>query len=820
MSCKSIRVLIAAAFAGVVLSASHGLCAIMLPNGEPDPAHNGNAMQAWLRADSGVTATGGAVSEWLDRSNHGNNATQSTPADQPDHVRGSFGVRNAVDFLGDDGPHLQFSTGFDGAFSGSFTMFILLAPLDGVPSGDRIPFGLVSADGQDRMVLGIDPSGGTSFNHLYKVNGVSANCNVSPMPFADGAQSKFTLITYVNTAGGTHYAYVDGSPTPAATVSGAGVNNADFASGASTAFIGSANDGSGGLFGGANGTYDGEIAEFILYAGALSTDDREAVENYILSYAPPPVLNVDGEPDPDFNGEAMQVWLRADSGVSSTGGAVSEWLDRSNHGNDAAQVTPADQPDHVRGSFGGRNAVDFLGDDGPHLQFSTGFDGAFNGSFTMFILLAPLDGVPSGDRIPFGLVSADGQDRMVLGIDPSGGTSFNHLYKVNGVSANCNVSPMPFADGAQSKFTLITYVNTAGGTHYAYVDGSPTPAATVSGAGVNNADFASGASTAFIGSANNGSGGLFGGANGTYDGEIAEFLVYDYALSAADREAVEDYILSYAPPPILNTDGEPDPDFDGSAMQVWLRANSGVTTEFGAVSEWLDRSNHGNDATQGTAADRPVHASTALLHSAGRWRVVNFAVGGDHLELPTGFDSAFDGDFTMFTLLAPNDGVPSGDRTLFGLVSQDGQDRMVLGLDPSGGTSFNHLYKVDGSSANCNIAPLPFPNGPQSQFTLISYVNTAGGTHYAYVDGSPAAAASVGGGGVNNANFASGSATAFIGSANDGSGNPWPGASTSYDGGIVEFLIYDYALSTADREAVEHYLLYGPPRKGTVVLIR
>ena len=525
------------------------------------------------------------------------------------------------------------------------------------------------------------------------------------------------------------------------------------------------------------------------------------------------VLLPNGQPDPGYNGNAMQVWLRGDSGVTTKEGAVSDWQDRSNHGNDATQSTPSDQPVHVRGAFGGRQAVDFTPGDVEHLQFSTGFDSAFDGSFTMFVLLAPLDGHPSGDRVVCGLVSQDGNDRMILSIGKIDDGNVAALYKVDGASANA-FFPYPWPDGAQSKFTLISYVNNAGGAHYVYVDGNPVPVASVSGSGVNNANFASGSSTAFIGSANDGSGGHF---VNTYDGLIPEFIIYEGALSTADREAVEDYLLSYPPPILLN--GEPDPAFDGNAMQVWLRANSGVTTAGGAVSLWEDRSSHGNDAVQGTPGDRPVQTSTSLPNSEGRGRVVNFIGGGVHLKFPTGFDAVFDGDFTMFALFAPDDGVPAVDRAVFGLISEDGEDRMVLGLDPNGG-SLNHLFKINTDSANCNIAPLPFPDGPPSQFTLVSYVNTSGGMHYAYTNGGPVAAASVNGSGLNNANFDSGTAVAYLGSALDGTtGNHFPSAINTFDGGIVEFILYDIALSTAEREAVEDYLLNGPPPRGTIVIL-
>ena len=107
----------------------------------------------------------------------------------------------------------------------------------------------------------------------------------------------------------------------------------------------------------------------------------------------------------------MQVWLRADSGVICVEGAVSQWQDRSTHGNDATQARPADRPMHVKGSFGGRPVLRFHGG-GERLEFATGFDRVFDGDFTIFSLIAPADGYPGRDNVWFGLNA--GSSRVVL----------------------------------------------------------------------------------------------------------------------------------------------------------------------------------------------------------------------------------------------------------------------------------------------------------------------------------------------------------------------------------------------------------------------
>jgi len=271
----------------LVLSASTVWGGILGSNGEPDPAFNNNALQVWLRADSGVTAdANGRVSDWQDRSNNDNDATQPNGDIQPHHSTDSFGDRQVVNFVGPEAERIYFGTDFASTFQGSFTAFYLVAPEDGHPNGDRIIFGTVA--GSHRMVFGIDNA--TSMNHLYKADGASANTNIAPMPFNNGAQSDFTLISYVNRAGGTHEAFVNGNSTAAATKDGSGVDNSSFSlSGGNTnAWLGSSNNGSGSNWPNSGTRYRGGVGEFMIYEGALSAADRQAVESYLLNYTPIP----------------------------------------------------------------------------------------------------------------------------------------------------------------------------------------------------------------------------------------------------------------------------------------------------------------------------------------------------------------------------------------------------------------------------------------------------------------------------------------------------------------------------------------------------
>ena len=138
--------LTASALASLLLFAAQASGEVLLSSREPDPGYNDGAMQVWLRADSGVTASNGAVSRWKDKSRHGNDATQANPAYRPTLVKRSFGEREAIAFSG-GGKHLAFATGFDHVFDGSFTVISLLAPDDGYPNRDSVWFGLAGGPG-------------------------------------------------------------------------------------------------------------------------------------------------------------------------------------------------------------------------------------------------------------------------------------------------------------------------------------------------------------------------------------------------------------------------------------------------------------------------------------------------------------------------------------------------------------------------------------------------------------------------------------------------------------------------------------------------
>ena len=274
------RVLIAGVLASLLLSGPRASCDVLLPTGEPDPAHDGNAMQVWLRADSGVVTDDGRVVAWHDRSDHHHDAAQPTAADRPVLVDESFGGRPVVQFAG-GGQHLRFATGFDAAFDGSFTIFSLVAPARASLNRDNLWFGLIGSTEASRVVLN-NAGKDTGLAALYKAGGNSDNIDVVPDPFGDGPPGALTLVTWVVDAGRVHQIFINGNPTAAATING-DADNSGFSSGGVNAWLGAAQNMDGTIFPSTRCSFAGSIAEFIIYDGALNTRDRKAVETYFLA---------------------------------------------------------------------------------------------------------------------------------------------------------------------------------------------------------------------------------------------------------------------------------------------------------------------------------------------------------------------------------------------------------------------------------------------------------------------------------------------------------------------------------------------------------
>lgn len=220
-------------------------------------------------------------------------------------------------------------------------------------------------------------------------------------------------------------------------------------------------------------------------------------------------------------GTGLTLWLRADEGITSSGGLVSNWADQSGNSNDLAQGAASEQPTLVSNAINYNEAIDFESD---NIEGTGGFyteeyflvikpDNAINNSTTNGYVLgfeaSQSGGFFIGDE---NFVGNDlfGQTMNTAGYDISATTPTtisNDNVIVFNVRNNLDTSPT-----AQEMFANGTaYTESSAGTH---------------------ADFTNNA----IRIGNNFS------EDRPYSGLVAEVLSYDTRLSTAIRRDVESYL--------------------------------------------------------------------------------------------------------------------------------------------------------------------------------------------------------------------------------------------------------------------------------------
>jgi hypothetical protein len=221
--------------------------------------------------------------------------------------------------------------------------------------------------------------------------------------------------------------------------------------------------------------------------------------------------------------QGLELWLRADSGVRQSGQAVTAWTDQSGKGHDASQATSANSPLLVANVVQGKPVVRFNGSN----QFLR-FNLPVNGLSQMTIVLVSSSAADKDG-------SWNGTDSSPITWDETGdwGTvDLNPLrryvkFRFGTGQAN-NLPVYTRASPLKGEFSLSTAIKN-GSAESLFVDGKS--AFTQSGrlAKIYRASAAAN---------------LGRGYTGYFAGDIAEVLVYTRALSTAERESVENYLLN------------------------------------------------------------------------------------------------------------------------------------------------------------------------------------------------------------------------------------------------------------------------------------
>jgi alpha-tubulin suppressor-like RCC1 family protein len=203
-------------------------------------------MKLWLRSDAGITKNANnLVSLWRDQSPAGNNAAQAVTGNSPLFVANGWSGKPVIRFNGS-------TSSMNGALSVSSQMSVFAVAAEGNLSGFKR---IINNEGH--FFLGAAPDG--NFASFYG-NGSWGTTQSHPFALSPG---QFAILESVNN--GSDSSYVNGqlietrvNPMTAFT--------SGFELGRHVAGI---------------QYWDGDIVELLVYDGALSTSDRQAIETYL-----------------------------------------------------------------------------------------------------------------------------------------------------------------------------------------------------------------------------------------------------------------------------------------------------------------------------------------------------------------------------------------------------------------------------------------------------------------------------------------------------------------------------------------------------------
>jgi hypothetical protein len=231
-------------------------------------------------------------------------------------------------------------------------------------------------------------------------------------------------------------------------------------------------------------------------------------------------------------------------------------------------------------------------------------------------------------------------------------------------------------------------------------------------------------------------------------------------------------------------------------LRLWLRADEGVVETAGAVSAWNDQSGNFNNAVQTTAARRP----TLIPDAANGQPVLRFDGTDDSLVAPSSATLAITGDISTFFV------VRFDDFANYRAVWAKTQNNLPASTDfytlPN--TGLPRVYRGNGAgSAGFSTGTVAPPTGV---FAIVGF-DQAGTTVHHYLNGD------LNGNSEVTAILADTGAPLHVGTRGD--------QFTRMKGDIAEIVIYDTALSEADRGTVISYFgrRYGIPTTPLLTIV-
>lgn len=867
-----------------------------------------SGLSLWLRADAGVQTSSTSVTDWADMSGSGNNASQATSASRPTVVTNAINSLPAISFDGSN-DWLQLPPDFK-SIPGS-TMYVVTKPATLGAGRQFFNFGDSAAN--NNIYLEGDASGNLA---LTVENGGTAN---SAQSTGGLTAATYKVIEVRQESPGRVTFYSNGALVGSGTISipnvitrssnfvGKGSGSSNYFNGQIAEFLFYSRALSDserlGVSTYLNQRYQitttspaisvptgvyastqsvvltAEAGASIYYTTDGSTPTTGstpystpisvttsaivkaiAVQSWATSAVSTSYIQVDST-TALISRSDMNLWLKADMGVLTSGSNVTDWIDMSNNGQSPSQATSGNRPTLVTNAINSKPAVNFSSASNQFMQFPPGFS-SFNGT-GIFMVLKPT--TLANNSFPFDLGNGFFNNNLSFSWSSTG--AITYLVR-NGGSQSSLTANSALTAGT---YKTVSIVEAPGTLTSMYVNGTLVtgPTATLAIANVLRSANQLGRSNAIV---------------PTYmNGQIAEMIIYNRETTAFERQAIDSYFFSkygigasaQLSAPVISpsdeiftsgpqtvtitseggasifytTDGSPpttsSTPYTGSftvssttivkaiaaqspfadsavatsviqidtastavpkdGLNLWLRADNGVTTSGANVTNWKDHSGLGNSASQSTGANQPTLVASAINSIAA----VELN-GSQFLQLPTGFADFSQGN-CIFVVTKPQS-IFYGSK-IISFSPADGVGRFLLGISPSKQKAFE--YRV--------IPDAPFTAGTVTASPMAVVHRQARLLEAVLIEENNVGAATVYSNGVELGHIPEDVPLASpftkipnVSRTNNYIGQDYLGGGR-YQGQIAEILMYNRPLTSTERTGLETYLMnrfkiVDPPR--------
>lgn len=275
----------------------------------------------------------------------------------------------------------------------------------------------------------------------------------------------------------------------------------------------------------------------------------------------------------------MLLWTRSDVGLIAPSNNVSQWTDQSTLANSGTQSDVNSKPLAVT-SAGAVPVVNFnpSGSYKPYLGLGTGFK-TFTSGATFILLVKPSVATNLARFFQFANSSGGPNNDVWVGESVSG-SNINVTFHVrNGTSDSNTTTTSGTGVLSTSRYKVLEVVHSGAGTATIYVDGQQQ-ATTGNPSNINNVL----RQLNFIGKD------AGPGIANLYKGDIAEFLVFNYAMTAEQRAPIENYLYmkyldtdiltSPTPPKIVAPIISPTNSIATGSQTVTIATDSGALTYY------------------------------------------------------------------------------------------------------------------------------------------------------------------------------------------------------------------------------------------------